>query len=421
MFRTQLLSHSITLNHLHRLIFAGFPNLRAIHLQNANLRFLDLGDCAGLTSFYSWGNLFTSIPSRTFQNCGNLTSLELWNNEIVTTFEDSFKSMTSLRTFDVMGNPNIDISRTSLSDSSLTTFRFIGAGRIEVGALSHMTSLTRVQIWNNQSDFGYFENMLRGINNLITLDLSSNGLVQINFDFLAGFSRLSILFLDNNKLSSFPVGAFQELNLLITLGLNDNLLSDLDENTFSGLQALSLYLDGNSISDLSRNPFGGLDSLDLLSLRRNQVADLAGVTFPINLLTLNLESNRISTIGPQSFVNLPNLETLRMANNQIVRLNSNAFENVRNLTTLNVVNNSLDSIEPNFFQQFPMLTLFEARINYCIDEDVSDVNSVDLDNENVFSVCFHNWQHGTTTPGSGAALKFKTLTLVIALILLKFH
>jgi Leucine-rich repeat (LRR) protein len=432
--RTQELPRSVKLNYLHASIFSEFPNLQTINLENVDLKFLNIPNCAGLVQITLEQNSFTSIPSRTFQNCANLYTLSMYRNQITTVFEDSFRGLTNLKVLNLGGNSNIELSNTSLSDSNLALLRFSGNINIEVGALSHMTDLVSVLISNNQTDFGYFENLLRGLDKLYSISLSYNRLEQVNFNFLAGFSALRFLYLDYNKLTSIRYGAFENMHKLEHLQLMDNQLSDLYDYSFVGLQAPTLYLDGNLISDLSGNPFAGLDKLTFLSLKRNQLSDLAGVTFAPNLRSLNLESNKISTIGPQTFVNLPNLDTLRLTDNEIVRLNSNAFENVRNLTTFGVSYNLLDSIEPNFFRQFPMLKVFEGRNNYCINEIVSDVDSIDFLGEHEFSLCFYYWQYGTTTtlgttqttptttaPGSGVTLKFEILTLVITLAVLKFH
>jgi Leucine-rich repeat (LRR) protein len=416
----------LTVNFIHPQFFRQFPNLQIIRLPRANVMSLEIENCARVTTLTLNNNLITSIPSGIFSNCDRLTSLNLRSNQIATTFPDSFKGLTRLESLNLGGNIQINILRNSLIDSTnLRSFflnNFFQPNSIDVGAFSHTRSLTNVVIGIGQSNFGFFEELLAEQSNLLFIDLSQNNFQSVNFAFLSRFRALMDLDLRDNNLTSIPDNAFQNFpSTLSILALDNNQITNINENTFRGLSVKFLHLSGNKIDDLRLNPFGSLQQLQHINLANNGIWNLEGLSFGPNLRTISLTNNNILSIPPRAFVNLPSLTRLEIFHNQISTLNSNSFENCPNLEVFTINDNELGSIEPNFFAQFPRLRHFDARHNLCINGWVSDVPSIDTDSENVFSECFFNWRYGsttTTTPASGEKMKFSIgLMMVVAVLL----
>lgn len=114
------------------------------------------------------------------------------------------------------------------------------------------------------------------------LNLEKNiHLEYLNASVFSGFKRLKILELWKTNLNSIDKDAFQGLNNLEKLFLNENLLTDIKPGTFSGLENLRvLDLSYNNLLSIDKNMVSNLTKLEIIylndnpSLLKNNLADV---------------------------------------------------------------------------------------------------------------------------------------------------
>ncbi|MCR6669481.1 MAG: leucine-rich repeat domain-containing protein [archaeon YNP-WB-040] len=104
------------------------------------------------------------------------------------------------------------------------------------------------------------------------------------------------------------------------------------------LQWLNLW--GNEIKDIS--PLSNLSNLWLLWLSYNQISDISPLVYLTNLQKLDLEDNQISDISP--LANLTDLQWLVLDHNQISDISPLA--NLTNLQKLDLYRNQISDISP---------------------------------------------------------------------------
>ncbi|CAG2249755.1 unnamed protein product [Mytilus edulis] len=152
---------------------------------------------------------------------------------------------------------------------------------------------------------------------LISLDLSAANIFKIDDSAFEGLDALTRLFLNDNQLSQVPNNLPPSLQKLY---LNGNQISALKDNTFKKLSNLQLlYLGGNKIHQLEQNAFYGLTSLKKIHLVDNKIHTLPGRLFEsfVVLDSLELNKNNINQI-PNSdslFESMASLQYLNMADN----------------------------------------------------------------------------------------------------------
>ena len=153
-------------------------------------------------------------------------------------------------------------------------------------ASTQHSMLTYLNLANN--NFVPDEESLRGLHNLIRLDLSNNGILVIRPLVFQDLVRLEQIHFDgNNLLERIQTNAFTGLKSLKTLSLTDMRLSTIHPKTFEGLDALVfLNLSTNLISTLMEDAFLGLDSLQVLDLRHNRIQEVSdGVLMALTSLS----------------------------------------------------------------------------------------------------------------------------------------
>lgn len=228
----------------------------------------------------------------------------------------------------------------------------------------------RIKVINHDS---FSSNLMtkRNLNTLIKLDLSYNGLKEINpAAFLNLNNSLKTLKLQNNEINSFNLRFLSYLSSLVELNLAFNVITGLPENTFIQLNKLEvLELQGNSIkfTESSRNILNGLMSLRRLNLARNNFEHLPNKMFvPVNnLKSLYLDKNPIINLNRQSFDGI--YQTLKNISLQNVELKSSDLEALRNFNGLERVKlglNKIDELDWNIFDRsHATISTLELRKN----------------------------------------------------------
>ena len=175
---------------------------------------------------------------------------------------------------------------------------------------------------------------------LLWLYLDDNQLTSLPSNIFSGLTNLQRLYLDHNQLTSLPSNIFSGLTSLQRVWIDNNHLTSLPSSIFSGLTSLQrVYLNSNQIASLHADTFDGLTSLRVLRLDVNRIRSLPTTIFSgpaSSLSTLYLNNNDLSSIDRETFRGLGQLSSLRLYGNRIGNLSPEYFDGLglSQLTTL---------------------------------------------------------------------------------------
>ncbi|XP_076602623.1 amphoterin-induced protein 3 [Chaetodon auriga] len=161
----------------------------------------------------------------------------------------------------------------------------------------------------------------------VTLDLSHNGIEQLEGGSFEGLYRLETLRLAHNKLTAIHQGAFRNTSgtLLRHLDLSSNQLRVLEQHYFLDLPGLEeLLLFNNRIVHVESRALDGLGSLRKAYLSHNRLTDFPFFSIQEHshpyLSMLDLSSNRLPKLPLEDISNLPSSvkRGLYLHNNSLV-------------------------------------------------------------------------------------------------------
>ncbi|KAL2091519.1 hypothetical protein ACEWY4_013782 [Coilia grayii] len=189
-----------------------------------------------------------------------------------------------------------------------------------------------------------------GIPNVEWLNFGKNKITSQNIDPQAfkGLKFLSRLYMDGNLLEQIPSALPSTLQ---ELKINDNNLRELQESSFEGLSSLiTLELEDNMLSEGNVDPqaFTPLTGLSYLRLGRNFFRTIPQ-GLPSSLLELYLENNKIEEISEAAFNQTYNLNVLVLRHNKIdeSRIAPLAWINHKTLESIDLSYNNLYMV-PSF-------------------------------------------------------------------------
>ena len=134
------------------------------------------------------------------------------------------------------------------------------------------------------------------------------------------FPKLEKLELAHNKIFQIPDNVFDPLENLKSLALYDNKIVNISNKAFSLLHKLeNLYLGNNKICTIAENAFDSLESLKNLELQGNKIAHISSKIFNLllSLETLDLSENGISKIDDNAFDSLSSLSFINLQKNKL--------------------------------------------------------------------------------------------------------
>ena len=150
----------------------------------------------------------------------------------------------------------------------------------------------------------------------VHLDLNFISEIKMNV-----FSHLNIcvlLNLTNNEIHTIENGGFNGLIRTRYLILNDNKLTSLTHGMLQGLEAvIILKICCNKIATIEDELFSELFILGILDLSQNQMIRIRRKTFAgirRRRLTLYLQQNKIKTLSPEMFSDIPRPFALGLGN-----------------------------------------------------------------------------------------------------------
>ncbi len=298
-----------------------------------------------------------------------------------------------------------DVTATHLAAITLLRLDDKGITTLQTGDFDGLTSLTRLDLYNNSlSDISALEDLT----NLTTLYLSGNSLSDISA--LEDLTNLTTLSLPDNNLSD--ISALEDLTNLTTLGLTDNSISDI--STLQNLTNLTtLGLDDNSLSDIS--PLENLTNLRYLTLAKNSISDygplrrlIAAIEAAGGRLHLDItipppidpplsERTRqvrdaivaavsgVSSADDVTATHLAAITSLSLDNKGITTLQTGDFDGLTSLTRLSLGDNSISDIST--LQNLTNLTLLDLSYNPLSDisplQNLTNLTLLDLTDNSI--------------------------------------
>lgn len=157
-------------------------------------------------------------------------------------------------------------------------------------------------------------------------------------------TEIQVLMLNDNNLQTLNREEFTTLGLinLQKIYLKKSNIKYLHRETFKNLKILvELDLSENLIEQLDKQTFSGNDRLRILYLYSNPIKILIADQFPVlpYLRTIDLHGCDVASIDETSFSNVDLLEYLNLKQNQLQTLPGNVFTHMKNLKTLIVDEN----------------------------------------------------------------------------------
>ncbi|XP_077158279.1 toll-like receptor 3 [Paroedura picta] len=201
------------------------------------------------------------LTGQEFQGLNSIETIYLSYNHLLSLTSDSFAFVPSLRKLRLrsVGCSNINISPSpfhtlqnltvlDLANNNIANMRddlFDGLHQLEILDMQH-NNLDR--LWKHANPGGPVL-FLKGLQNLVVLDLESNGFDEIPGNVFHGLSKLRSLNLGSNILNLFPEPVFNDLASLTSLFLPKNLITAVEAEVFGIVFANLKELDMRS------NPF----------------------------------------------------------------------------------------------------------------------------------------------------------------------
>lgn len=176
-------------------------------------------------------------------------------------------------------------------------------------------------------------------------------------DFLQA-TKLKILNLRGNKLTTIPFSAFALAPALQAIDLSYNVITEIDDLAFNGLKELTaLDLSNNRIGMLKAFTFSGLINLQILDLSNNKIklVEDGALSLP-QLVFLDVNSNDIKLLPENLFgIQSPPLTVLDFGDNKLSHIGASIY-NLKELTLLNLTSNKkIDDINLAALADLPKL------------------------------------------------------------------
>ena len=207
--------------------------------------------------------------------------------------DNRLKDKNSIKKFNEKYNTEIDIDKSEIEVFS----RQIGNDDFKLlCSINFNKNIEKLVLEENYiSDIKPIETNHFG-NKMVLLDLSSNGISDINSLGKVDLRNLKNLFLNNNKIISIDIICQISFPNLTELNLSSNQINSIETLVKSNLPSLKeLYLSKNKI---------------------NSIESLSNSNFP-NLRVLAMDENSINSIDVLIKVNLPEIKELRLEKNKI--------------------------------------------------------------------------------------------------------
>ncbi|VDM24770.1 unnamed protein product, partial [Hydatigera taeniaeformis] len=318
------------------------------------------------------------VGGRTFYQkpCHNLIDFRIHSPSQTNLAPDgiAFNGLPNLEVLHITGDPALLSLPKSAFSGLVATLRQLNLSNNALSALTGFefagftdpnSKLDEVDLSNNR-----LQNLRTGcfqsLRSVRFLNLAGNSISELRSDIFIGLELLEELDLRRNPVTVIVGGAFQSLTKLRKLlisGLDSrpSSLTVLTPGMLYGLQALRhLEISNFRISTINPETFVELRHLEELDLSGNQLADVPYIAFKRMVIAqrgsrfhgLNLSNNRIVCLPEGGFADFPQLKSLDLSGNLLTVISDQAFIGAKHLRDLDLLDNPILAIIPSAFDEF---------------------------------------------------------------------
>ncbi|CAH0389576.1 unnamed protein product [Bemisia tabaci] len=348
-------------------------SLKQLDLSSNNIKFLGKDEFRyfiKLQVLSIYQNLLESIHGEAFKSLTELTSLDLSHNNIIYLDSDLFKYNKKIKVIDLSSNHLYNLDRIFSNLTNLQELYLSDNNILEIGDET-FTSCSSLSVLNLEMNSiqEIHEDSLKNLQNLTQIYLQNNHIKSIKRNLFTNSINLDTLSLNDNLINHIDLHAFQNCDDLRELRLNNNKLKQIKKGHFENLPNLvELYLHNNSIDGIERGSFGTLEKLQHINLQNNNLKKFENVfsspaSGEFTLMTLQLNSNSISSLKNNSFNSLVHLKSLYLTDNNLNEISENIFRSLERLEQLFLIDDQVREIHSGAFRHLKMLVLLNASEN----------------------------------------------------------
>jgi Leucine-rich repeat (LRR) protein len=336
---THLNLNSNPIKSIHKNALGTFRFLTSLRLSNTsiNVLFLNRSESELDLSYLSNGSII--------MNRSNLRRIE-WINLANTKVNISFDLFLSNST------RFVDYSYNSFTFSEFKMFNILGPA-LETLKLAK-TNLQQIEKIN-----------LKKLLNLKHLDLSFNNLSEVSPNAFEISTNLEYLDLSSNRICEFNI----VLKKLRYLNLDNNQIFSTSQTLFDFFSIETFKMANNQLQMYPSFEMSQIDSQSVetfieIDLNKNQLNQIKYFSFIFGKLKMaNFDTNNISSIEIDAFLNCRSLEYLSIANNRLKSIRENYFHFLFSLIHLNLSYNEIEFIENSSFKNLNKLKTLDLNYN----------------------------------------------------------
>lgn len=374
---------------------SSLRNLKDLKIEYCKIRYVpsmvlhalrDLKTLSLRTHNSDWAAANLELHPESFRGLTELKEMDLADNNIWSLPTEVFCPLFSLKQLNLTANRLTDIAQLGFSDW--------GNGPSQPGKACN-TGLETLDLSHN--DISTIPNNgLSALRSLTQLMLQDNLLIEIADRAFVGLQSLQVLNISSNQLVALPPELFQLSRALTQIHLQNNSLSVLAPGLFEGLDRLEvLDLSQNKLTStwINRDTFAGLVRLVVLNLGHNELTKIDQNVFHglYSLQILHLEHNTIDSIANNAFADLKNLHALTLSSNRLKRIEAFHLSELYVLNQLFLESNVIESVDTRAFEN--LTNLNDLSLNDNLLTDIPDglqklrfLKSLDLGKNKIASI-----------------------------------
>lgn len=163
-------------------------------------------------------------------------------------------------------------------------------------------------------------------------------------------TKIIYFIITKSKLKSVQHGFLTLLPNLVTLDLNENEISTIQNHAFASSNLKKIYLKNNKLKAIKTDDFSCAPNLEEIYLSNNRIENVEAGAFDLpELRNLNLAVNYLKTFPSNLFANAPNLNKLHLNRNQLTIVKKDDFSKAKKLEYIALSANLIEEIEEGAF------------------------------------------------------------------------
>lgn len=308
-------------------------------------------------------NRFQSVTDTNFKLMRSLQILYLSYNAIHNISDNSFASLRNLHTLTLLGNKIRYIGMNTLSGLESLNYLSLSNNAIDdihVKAFSSCKAVQNLKLRSNK--LTVFPKAINDLELLKHLDLTHNKIFNVTNDTFYGLKNIVSLHMAENKIGNITKGCFQDLTSLKTLDFSYNKIQSLGPHLFDDVKELRVAkFNDNHLTDIN-GLFMNLHYLHTLNISRNNLTWFDYALVPTELKTLDIHDNKIDVLGNYFELELlMHLRNLDASHNIIRELTTTSLPN--SIEVVSFRSNRISVIGPFTFMAKTNLTFVDLRGN----------------------------------------------------------